>query len=803
MTEKGVTGLGKMANRIVKWRRIIIVLALILVAVCGLLSQKVPIITDMTTYLPPDSRMKQGMDIMAEEFPGMGYSTTIRVMFEDLPEEEEEAVLESLQGMENVSSAVVTGKKEEAGKRYTLFTLSTEYDYRSGEELAIEHGVPGLFPEYTVTVRNDDANGMEIPLYIYVVAVLILLAVLFVMCNSFMEPIVFLIAIGAAIVLNMGTNLILGSVSVTTYSISAILQLALSMDYSVILMNRYRQEKAKESDREMAMGRALKSAFSSIAGSGFTTVVGLLMLVFMRFRIGRDIGLVLAKGVFLSMVCCLTLLPALILLFDRLIEKTAKPSLRVPTRALAHFSFRSRYVLAVGFIVLFFAAWYMDSQCEISYSLTAEDPIADLFPKENPVVVLYENGDEEKIASIAEEIEGTDGVSSVYAWSTTLGRKLTADEMTEYLQGMTEGGAGAYAQMLGGMDEEIDLDGFGDFADMITPQNMAALYEMYALFSDDKGDEEKVSDDMVSGDRDSDDKVSDDRASDEKVSDDKGSDDKGGAEELSIADLLEFLGGQAENPLMRAAIGEEGAEMLGSASELVDFAKSQLVGPEHSLLDVNLTLPVEGEETMEFLSALDEKLAACGGEVYLIGNSPMNREMEEGFGREVLTITLLTAVSIFLVVLVTFRNLIIPAVLVLLVQCGVFLTVSTTWLMGYSMYYLALVIVQCILMGATVDYGILFTNYYREKRTDQDVRETLVEAYDGSMHTILTSSLFMIFATGAIGVSPADPTITQICLTISIGTCCAALLVIFVLPGVLAALDRFVAFPQRNHKKKE
>ena len=128
----------------------------------------------------------------------------------------------------------------------------------------------------------------------------------------------------------------------------------------------------------------------------------------------------------------------------------------------------------------------------------------------------------------------------------------------------------------------------------------------------------------------------------------------------------------------------------------------------------------------------------------------------------------------------------------LLVQCGVFLTVSTTWLLGYKMYYLALLIVQCILMGATVDYGILFTNYYREMRWDRGIKEALKETYQRSIHTILTSALFMVIVTGAIGFSPIEPTIAQICLSISLGAASATILVIFILPGILAALDRFV-----------
>ena len=120
------------------------------------------------------------------------------------------------------------------------------------------------------------------------------------------------------------------------------------------------------------------------------------------------------------------------------------------------------------------------------------------------------------------------------------------------------------------------------------------------------------------------------------------------------------------------------------------------------------------------------------------------------------------------------------------------MTIACSWLRGYGLYYLAILIVQCILMGATVDYGILFAGYYRELRRNMDIRETLETAYGKALHTILTSALFMIFGTGVIGISPVDPTISEICQTIAAGAMCALLLVLLILPGMLAAFDRFV-----------
>lgn len=147
---------------------------------------------------------------------------------------------------------------------------------------------------------------------------------------------------------------------------------------------------------------------------------------------------------------------------------------------------------------------------------------------------------------------------------------------------------------------------------------------------------------------------------------------------------------------------------------------------------------------------------------------------------------------IFLIVALTFKSLIIPLILVLLVQCGVYITVSVTSMMGGNMYYLALLIVECILMGATIDYGILLTNYYREARASMDVKDALKAAYAGSTHTILTSGLILILVTAIVGNFFDEATIAAIVKTISIGALCATLLILFVLPGVLACCDRLI-----------
>ena len=425
----------KAAGFIVKYRYLILALMLILCIVCAILIPRVYINADMSKYLPDDSNMKQGVDLMNQEFPETALQNTIRVMFTDLPDQEIPDIQTRLAEIPNVTG-VDYEPDSQAYQRddHTLFILSTEYDYNSAEENAIESAVLEEFSDYTVTVKNDSANTGRLPLWIVVLAIALAMVILCIMCKSWAEPFLFLVTLGIGVVLNMGTNIFLGSISVTTFSIAAILQLVLSMDYSIILMNRYRQERALTNDRPAAMTVALKNAFSSISSSGLTTVVGLLMLVFMRFKIGFDIGVVLAKGVLLGMLCVLTILPCLILQFEGLITKTAKKELQVPTGKLAGFGYRFRRPLAIFFVLLFAGSYFLKGLTKTTYSLYMEDPIAEIFPKTNPIVMLYPNDDEDAAVTAAEQLEQTEGVDSVLSYGTTLGKPYTVQQMADTIE---------------------------------------------------------------------------------------------------------------------------------------------------------------------------------------------------------------------------------------------------------------------------------------------------------------------------------------------------------------------------------
>ncbi len=429
----------KAAGFITKYSKLILLLMLAVCIFCAYLITKVEINTDMTKYLSDDSSMKIGVDIMKEELDAASSYQSIRVMFTGLEESEKEAVLARLEAIDYVDSVDYEFGSDDYNKdEYTLYVVNTEYAYSSSEMSSIEKALLSDFGEYELTYHNDDDSDVELPAWVIAVALLLMLAVLFAMCNSWFEPLLFIVTIGVAVAINMGTNVILGSVSNITFTIGAILQLILSMDYSIILMNRYRQELSQCKDKKTAMQLSLTRAFSSVASSGMTTIVGLLMLVFMSFKIGFDLGIVLAKGVAISMLCVFTVLPGLILIFTPIILKSSKKAFDIPLFKMGGGIFKLRKAFVPAFLLLFLAAYILQGNTQIAYSYDSGDPIEDVFVTENSIVMLYSNEDEDKIAALAEYFGDNVNIKSISSYPTLLGKEYTSDEMADAITDLTD-----------------------------------------------------------------------------------------------------------------------------------------------------------------------------------------------------------------------------------------------------------------------------------------------------------------------------------------------------------------------------
>lgn len=879
----------KAADFLVKRRYFVLMFMLVCTIASVVLMGNVNIISDMTEYLPDNSSMKQGIQIMEDEFPNMASPNTIRVMSTGLDEEHRLELFAELEKIPNIDSVEYEKGSDDYNKdNYALFVINTSYNYDSDEVEDITNTISNdLAEKYNLVYNTDETAHTGIPAHLLILALTIMMVILFVMCASWFEPLLFLLTIGIAVAINMGTNAFLSGVSETTYSIAAILQLVLSMDYSIILINRYRQELQLKKGKTKAMRDAMVGAASSIASSSLTTVVGLLALVFMSFKIGADLGIVLAKGVVISMICIFTVLPSLILLFDKVIEKTRKRILPVPMGKISRFSFKLKYVFTGTFVVFFVAVLFLKGNTNITYSTISEQSDIDkVFPKVNSIVLLYDNKDEERAAEITAELEKDDYVKSVSAYATTLGRQYTSAELSQVIssQGLADN-MNIDASMLdmiyydfykGNEETKMTLSEFMSFIQSYIAdkpemsaqldENTSAQLEMFSIFCSKEeltkersatelsvifGMDEMVLNQIIqatgsetisiqaflqmvssspeisqgltssgeeavaqmtmiqmitksvmsdelytsaqmaqlfSGISDAVDKLQISLLYTVYFSQTASND----SWTMSMESLFEHLVQMTSSQKYATVFDASVLEKLKSTQQNLKDGKQQLVGNQYSLMAITTTFEDESEITNTFFAHLTEKLDKdFSGKGYLIGNLPMSYEMSQSFDNELNKISLITILAIFIVVLFTFRSFAVPAVLVLVIQSAVYATMLLKSLQGGGINYLALLIVQSILMGATIDYAILFTSYYREKRKLMDKKEALESAYNGSIHTILTSGLIMILVTWILGYAFADPSIGQICHLIAMGVTCAILLIIFVLPGLISAFDRW------------
>ena len=390
----------KLSEIIVRKRKIVFIVYALAAILCAVGVFKCTINYDMSKYLPDNSSVKEGMEIMSDEF---GDSSAITVMFDDLNEAEQLQRQKELSEIDNVQSVVYIQNDEAYQKdghsKYMVNISADTYSRKSREvlnEIKDKYGDDAYVSG--AVVDNDkmvDSLVGDLPV-IAVIAVVIIFTILFILCDSWAEPFIFMGCIGAAILLNMGTNALLPSISFMTFSVGALLQLGLSMDYSIMLMNRYAQEKKKYASHEDAMINALANSFAPISGSSVTTIVGLLALVFMKFKIGQDMGVVLAKGVFLSLVCIFTLLPGVVVSLDKLIEKSRKKSLNIPMRRVMRYVTKVGVVIMPAAVILAGASYASKDDVKVGFLKVFDNDdqayIEECFGLDNQTVLLYKNG---------------------------------------------------------------------------------------------------------------------------------------------------------------------------------------------------------------------------------------------------------------------------------------------------------------------------------------------------------------------------------------------------------------------------
>ncbi|MCL1989853.1 MAG: MMPL family transporter [Defluviitaleaceae bacterium] len=772
------------------------------------LATLVEVNVDMAEYLPEDSNLRTGLAVMEDEFGHLETTGLLHVMFEGL-ETDEMLMIDAHFSDLSVVLDVAFDIESDAHVRndFTLYTLTVEAGLTSEEQRAFVQHIFDEFDEFDFQLSGD-VEGI-VPLldmmFIIIPTVIILVLIFFVMCRSWFEPLIFFVNIGIAILINTGTNELFAHISAPSDMIAGVLQVALSMDYAVIFLNRYRREKAQLSeagihDLQLAMKNTILNSFSAISGIAFTTILGMLMLVFMSFTIGADIGLVIAKSVFISLICVFGVMPALILRFDKLIEKTSKPALNLKMGAVGNLSNTGKYVITTVFVILFAGAFLLQNNVIITYSEFEFDPIHRAFDLDNTFVLLYENTDESSIAQVIDDLVDQADILGIYAYTNLFGERFTDVEMAtalemdellmalvfrnyfletppalslgEFLPFLSEA---AELPMLANVVQLDELAELTALPQVLEPEMMMQVFDATELAAFLELDESIVEQVLYLHEA----------FHGEPLE-----------AEMTLFQLIDYLLTTfVPMPLFEALFTDETVTVLEDARFEIAATTDMLVSTYFSRMMINTAFAIESDETFAFIDDLYDILNhALTGEFYLLGESMMPYELQQTFPSEQRFITLLTTLAFFIVVTVSFKSTSIAILLAIVIQGSVFIAMGANYFLETNLSFLDIIVVQAILKSRVIDYGILYIDNYVEARETYDVKQAITTALNRSIETILTSGLIIVLVTFVCGLvfMGINVSIAQILFLIAQGCFIGILLSVFVLPALIAVFDRLI-----------
>ncbi|WP_216697033.1 efflux RND transporter permease subunit [Anaerostipes faecalis] len=456
----------KFGKWIAKHKKLIVALSLILLIPSVIGISKTRINYDILSYLPNSLETVKGQDIMVDQFGAGAYSM---IIVEDMKLQDVQKLKQKLEKTEHVDKIIwyddiadLSVPKEmlpqkirnvffhkNATLMIAMFDKTTSSDETMDAVTHMRHIVgKQCFLSGMSGVVTDIKNLViqEIPIYVTIAAILSFL-VLCLSMDSFMVAILFLLSIGMAILYNLGTNIFLNDVSYLTMALTAILQLGVTMDYSIFLLHSYEDNLVRfENDKNRAMAHAISNTFKSVAGSSVTTIAGFIALCFMTFALGANLGIVMAKGVVIGVVCCITILPALILVFDPLIERTKHRCLMPDFTSASHFITKHYKAFIVIFLVMLFPAVYGNNHTGIYYNIdkslpqdlpsnVANKKLSDEFHMSNIHMILLKNGlSSKEKTNMQKEIDKVDGVEWCLGMNSIIGSSIPSDMIPDSMK---------------------------------------------------------------------------------------------------------------------------------------------------------------------------------------------------------------------------------------------------------------------------------------------------------------------------------------------------------------------------------
>lgn len=739
------SGMEKIATFIVDKRNLFFLLYAFALIFSIVATGWVKVENDITTYLPEDTETRQGLTVMNDNFVTYG---TARVMVSNVTYETAENICSDLESVDGVTSVDFDDTTDHYKSASALFSVT--FDGTTTDDISIHalHTIRDMLAGYDTYIDTEVGVDTSADLQsemsvILVLAAIVIVLVLTLTSRSYAEVPVLIMTFGAAALLNMGTNFLCGTISFISNSVTVILQLALAIDYAIILCHRFSDEHETKDTREACIA-ALSKAIPEISSSSLTTISGLGALAFMHFGIGRDMATVLIKAILFSLLSVFTLMPGLLMVFSKKIDATRHKNLIPKITFLGKFDVATRFIVPPIFAVVVVVTAVLANKCPYCYSYTdlvtakqsesqiAHQKIKNTFGVNNMVAVIVPTGDYDSERQLLKdldscaEVKSTQGLANIDAMD---GYKL-ADALTP--RQMSE---------LAGLDYEV----------------AEALYAAYAVDQNEYGK-------LISG------------LGDYKV---------------PLFDMFMFL--QREMKDGNITLDGDIQETLDDLFEQLNKAQLQLQSDKYSRLVVYLNLPEESDETMDFLDTMHALIAKYySSDTYIVGNSTNVKDLSSSFGEDNMLISVLSALFVVIILLFTFKSAGLPVLLIVVIQGSIWINFSVPTIQHESLYFLGYLIVNSIQMGANIDYAIVISSHYTDLKKEMRPKEAIVAALNEAFPTIFTSGTILAVAGALIGVMTTNPVIAAIGTCLGRGTVISIVLVMAVLPQILLIGDTIV-----------
>ena len=759
----------RVAEFIVDKRKGFFVLFFIAALYCISSISKVNVENDVAKYLPESTETRQGVDIMDNEFTTFG---TAQILIANITYDRAKIVAEGLRNIDGVNTVKFYDADDKDYKEDTLedyykdsaalYTIMLDDEEKSDVSQKAIKAIREYVSEYDsyvyTTVDLDESAELQndVKFILCLVAIVIIFVLLFT-SETYAEVPIFIATFAMAAVLNKGTNYLFGTVSFISNAVDVVLQLGLAIDYAIILFHRYMEEKDKGFDAQEAMNTALSKAIVEISSSSLTTMAGLIALVFMHFRIGRDMGLVLCKSIVFSMLTVFLFMPCLIMMSRNLIEKTRHKNFVPTINHWGNFIYATRYILpAVFVVVLFFGIRFSNNCPYIFYKYSAKSTkmtdyvraknrIDQTFDTGSKVAIVLPKGDYETEKEIVDRLDKLDYVDSV----TALANVKVGDDH-DYV-----------------LTDELNPREFAEVADVDVGISKL-LYSAYAQDTEAYGafidgiDEYKV----------------------------------------SVLNLIDFIYDKKEKGTFNLSAKQ--SEDITDIHNRVNDAREQLEGENYSRLIFVLKGESEGKETFAHIDEVRGMVQSYyKDKIYVVGDPTSNQDLSASFSQDNTLISILTALFVGLILLFTFQSASLPFILLLTIQGSIWINFSVPYITKVPIYFLCYLIVSSIQMGATIDYAIVITNRYVNLRKElPDRRHAIVQSLNEAFATIVTSGTILTSCGFLVGYCTSNAVIAQLGMALGRGTVISIILVMTVLPQLLFLFDPILdktAFTIHHH----